>query len=234
MDNPEYFQVGLRSIFILLALFTITKLLGKKQLSKLSFFEYITGITIGSIAGTLSMDLELKLIEGLMSILLWFMVPFLFSLISLKSIRFRHFVEGKPTVFIDNGKLNEKAMKKEKYSIDELIEQLHKKSIFRIEDIEYASLDSNGDLSVLLKKEKQPLTREDFFGVEKKATVPQTIINDGVIMESVLETLGYSKEWLSEEITKRGLKIKEIFLAQLDKDGNLTFDLYDWSPKQRL
>lgn len=124
---PEYFQVALRSIFILLSLFVITKLLGKKQLSKLSSFEYITGITVGSIAGTLSMDLQLPLSEGLMSILLWFIFPLIFSYLSLKSIKFRRFAEGKPSIFIHNGEINEAALKKEKYSVDELLEQLRKR-----------------------------------------------------------------------------------------------------------
>lgn len=229
---PEYFQVALRSIFILLSLFAITKLLGKKQLSKLSFFEYITGITVGSIAGTLSMDLGLPLSEGLMSILLWFTFPLLFSYLSLKSIRFRRFAEGKPTIFIKDGNIDEKALKKEKYSVDELLEQLRKKDVFRAADVEFASLDTNGDLSVLLKKEKQPLVREDVFEISQKATPPQAVITDGEIDQIALKEVGFPIAWLLKEVTRRQLKVDSIFLAQLDSEGNLTFDLYDWTNTQ--
>jgi uncharacterized membrane protein YcaP (DUF421 family) len=225
----EYLEVALRSLFILLALFFITKLLGKKQLSKLSFFEYITGITVGSIAGTLSMDLDLKLLEGLMSILLWFTVPFLLSLISLKSIRFRHFVEGTPTVFIENGEISEKSLKKEKYSTDELLEQLRKKDIFRVSDVEYASLDTNGDLSVILKKAKQPLLYEDLFKITQKVLPPQAVINDGNIDLEGLNKIGFTEKWLMKQLEQRDVKLENVFLAQADAAGVLTFDLYDWS-----
>jgi uncharacterized membrane protein YcaP (DUF421 family) len=210
-------------------LFFITKLLGKKQLSQLSFFEYITGITVGSIAGTLSMDLELKLMEGLMSILLWFSVPFIFSIISLKSIKFRHFVEGTPTVFIEDGNILEQALKKEKISIDELLEQLRKKNIFRASDVEYASLDTNGELSVLLKKEKQPLLYGDFFQHQVKLRPIQPVISDGKVDVQSLEKVGYSEEWLIQQLKQRRVRLENVFLAQADTAGSLTIDLYDWS-----
>ncbi|WP_456271779.1 DUF421 domain-containing protein [Bacillus sp. AK031] len=225
----EYLEVALRSLFILVALFFITKLLGKKQLSKLSFFEYITGITVGSIAGTLSMDLDLKLTEGLMSILLWFSVPFILSLISLKSIKFRHFVEGTPTVFIENGNISEMALKKEKYSTDELLEQLRKKDIFRVSDVEYASLDTNGDLSVLLKKAKQPLLYEDLFTMSQKVFPVQAVINDGKVDIQGLRKIGLTEEWLLKQLKRRRINLENVFLAQADADGVLTIDLYDWS-----
>ncbi|MBM7586555.1 uncharacterized membrane protein YcaP (DUF421 family) [Bacillus pakistanensis] len=225
---PEYFEVAFRSIGIVAALFFITKLLGKKQLSKLSFFEYITGVTVGSIAGTLSMDLDLALGEGLMSILIWFSIPFIFSLISLKSTKFRHFVEGIPTVFIENGNIDEKALKREKYTTDELLEQLRKKNIFRVADVEFASLDTNGDLSVLLKKNKQPLIFEDINIAMKKATTPQMVISDGVVDKAALKKVGFNEAWLQSELKKRNIGITDIFLAQLDEDGHLTLDLFHW------
>ncbi|RIW30198.1 DUF421 domain-containing protein [Bacillus salacetis] len=228
----EYIEVALRSLFILAALFFITKLLGKKQLSQLSFFEYITGITVGSIAGTLSMDLELKLLEGLMSILLWFSVPFVFSLISLKSMKFRHFIEGTPTIFIENGNILEDALKKEKISIDELLEQLRKRNIFRASDVQYASLDTNGELSVLLKKEKQPLLYEDFFHYTGKMIQIQPVITDGEIDIQGLRQLGFSEEWLRLQLKQRKVPLENVFLAQADTSGQLTIDLFDWTGEQ--
>ncbi|WP_409253461.1 DUF421 domain-containing protein [Bacillus sp. SCS-153A] len=225
----EYFEVALRSLFILIALFCITKLLGKKQLSQLSFYEYITGITVGSIAGTLSMDLDLKLMEGLMSILLWFSVPFIFSFISLKSVKFRHFVEGTPTVFIEDGNIIEEALKREKISTDELLEQLRKKNIFRASDVEYASLDTNGELSVLPKKEKQPLLYEDFFQHYAKVMPIQSVVNDGKIDVEGLNKAGFSEEWLFQQLKQRKIRLDNVFLAQADSSGKLTIDLYDWT-----
>jgi uncharacterized membrane protein YcaP (DUF421 family) len=229
LEMPEYLQVAVRSLFILISLFIITKLLGKKQLSKLSFFEYITGITVGSIAGTLSMDLGLPLGEGLMSILLWFLFPLLFSIMSLKSSRFRRFAEGKPTTFIKNGQIDENALRKEKYSVDELLEQLRKKDVFRAADVEFATLDTNGDLSVMLKKNKQPLLKEDMSSVFQASTPPQAVISDGKIDDAALNEIGFPKPWLLKELSKRQLSVDAIFLAQADSEGNLTFDLYNWT-----
>lgn len=225
----EYTEVALRSLFVLVALFLITKLLGKKQLSQLSFFEYITGITVGSIAGTLSMDLDVKLLEGLMSILLWFSVPFIFSFISLKSVKFRHFVEGTPTVFIENGNIIEHALKKEKFSSDELLEQLRKKNIFRVSDVEFASLDTNGELSVMLKKEKQPLLYEDIFHASLKVFPVHSVISDGAIERKGLKSLELSEDWLMNQLKRRNIDLTNVFLAQADSTGKLTIDLYDWS-----
>nr|WP_010173241.1 YetF domain-containing protein [Bacillus coahuilensis] len=156
-------EVSIRSIFIIFGLFFITKLLGKKQLSKLSFFEYITGITVGDIAGTLSMEKELHLWEGVTSLLIWFFVPLFISVIGLHSPKFRHLVEGTPTVFIENGEVIEANLKKERYSTDELLEQLRKKGTFRVSDVNYASLDANGDLSIMLKKRNNPFCMKTYF-----------------------------------------------------------------------
>ncbi|WP_335869926.1 DUF421 domain-containing protein [Bacillus sp. 2205SS5-2] len=228
---PGYIEVALRSIFIIIGLFGITKLLGKKQLSKLSFFEYITGITVGDIAGTISMEKQLDLLEGLTSLIIWSLFPLLISIIGLHSPIFRHFVEGTPTVFIEDGKIKEKALRKEKYTTDELLEQLRKKNIFRVDDVAFASLDTNGDLSIMVKREKQPLLYEDLFQLKEVPSPPQAVINDGRVDQEALKKVGYSVSWLEEEIAKRSLTVKDIFLAQLDKNGKLSFDLYDWSDK---
>jgi uncharacterized membrane protein YcaP (DUF421 family) len=234
----EYAEVAFRSLFVLAALFLVTKLLGRKQLSQLSFFEYLTGITVGSIAGTLSMDLELKLLEGLMSILLWFSVPFIFSLLSLKSVKFRHFIEGTPTIFIQDGNIIEQALKKEKISTDEMLEQLRKKGIFRAADVQYASFDTNGELSFLLKKEKQPLLYEDLFHFSGKMLQIQPVISDGEVDTQGLTQIGFTEEWLYQQLTQRKILLENVFLAQADTSGQLTIDLFDWTegklqPKHR-
>lgn len=149
---PDWIEVVIRSVCIIGGLFFITKLLGKKQLSKLSFFEYIVGITVGDIAGTITMDIDLNILNGVVSILIWTLFPIVISHISLKSKKFRDIVEGKATTFIQEGKILEENLKYEKYSTDELLEQLRKKNIFQVSDVEFAILETNGELSVLLKK----------------------------------------------------------------------------------
>lgn len=216
-----------RSLFIILGLFFITKLLGKKQLSKLSFFEYIVGITVGDIAGTLSMDPDLSLRDGLTAFLIWAFVPLFISIVSLKSKPFRDFVEGKPTTFVENGKIMEENLKKEKFSIDELLEQLRKKDIFRVADVEFASLDSNGELNIILKKAKQPLTAGDLFMDLPEAGVPHAVILDGTIYNDALKNAGVSRAWLNAELAKRQVTAEQVFFAQIDENGQLKLDLYN-------
>ncbi|MCA1031130.1 DUF421 domain-containing protein [Bacillus timonensis] len=224
---PEWIEVIVRSVSIILGLFVITKLLGKKQLSKLSFFEYIVGITIGDIAGTLSMDIGLNIRNGVTSILVWSLFPVVISFFSLRNKAFRDFVEGKATVFIKDGKIMEDNMKKEKFTVDELLAQLRKKNIFQFNDVEFAALEPCGELSVFLKKEKQPVRLEDIMTNVPSMKEPQTVVMDGLILDEPLSTIGLNRGWLKEEVEKKGILLENIFLAQVDSYGQLTVDLYD-------
>jgi uncharacterized membrane protein YcaP (DUF421 family) len=224
---PEVVEVAIRSVCIIVGLFFVTKLLGKKQLSKLSFFEYIAGITIGDIAGTLSMDAELSLANGVTSILIWSLFPIIVSYFSIKNRFFRDFVEGKPTTLIKDGKLLEKNIRKEQYTTEEVLEQLRKKDIFRVADVEFAALETNGEISVLLKSEKQPILYGDIFPEKRKTGVTQTIIEDGEIFDDGLAGAGLNRKWLQGELGKRNLTIENVFLAQVDPNGELFIDIYD-------
>jgi uncharacterized membrane protein YcaP (DUF421 family) len=224
---PQWVEIAVRSFSIIIGLFIITKLLGKKQLSKLSFFEYIVGITVGDIAGTLSMDRDLDLKNGVTSILIWSLFPLVTSRISLRSKRFRDFVEGNATVFVRDGKILEQNLRKEKYTIDEFLEQLRKKDIFSIEDIEFATLESNGDLSVLLKKKKQPATYGDLYSEVPHLKEPQTIIMDGDILDEPLAQLGLNRAWVDAQLEKLNVLIENVFIAQVNPWGELSVDLYN-------
>lgn len=223
----DIFGTIIRSILLIIGLFVITKLLGKKQLSSLSFFEYIVGITVGDIAGTLSMDPDLSLRDGIASLIIWSFVPFAISLISLRSRAFRRIVEGKSTTFIEHGNIIEKNMRNEKYSLDELLEQLRKKSVFKVADVEFASLDSNGELSVLLKKEKQPLKYEDISHMTEDDNVPVTLIMDGEMIKENLEKAKLDKKQLVKLIKNKGYEQDNVFYAEIDTNGDINIDLYD-------
>jgi uncharacterized membrane protein YcaP (DUF421 family) len=205
----------------------ITKWLGKKQLSELSFFEYVTGITIGSIAAEVAMGLDRNIIGGILGIMVFGAAPFFAGWLSLKNKKFRDFVEGKATVFIKDGKIMEDNLKKEKYTTDDLLELLRKKNVFRVADAEFAVLEPTGDLSVLLKKENQPLTPKDMNMVMAKMKEPQTVIMDGNVLDEPLATLGLNRRWLNTALDKQGLALDNVFLGQVDSSGDLFVDLYD-------
>lgn len=224
---PDILRTVIRSIMLIVGLFIITKLLGKKQLSSLSFFEYIVGITVGDIAGTLSMDPNLSLKDGIASMIVWSFVPLAISMISLRSRAFRNIVEGRSTTFIEQGNIIEKNLRKEKYSLDELLEQLRKKSVFRVADVEFASLDSNGELSVLLKKAKQPLRYEDYNTEIEDESSPVSVIMDGKMIPENLQKVGLSKEQLYEKLRDNGYEQHEVFYAEVEHSGQINVDVYD-------
>lgn len=220
-------QLSIRAIIFLIMLFLITKLVGKKQLAELSFFEYVSGITIGSIAGEVIMGLERNIWHGIIAILIFGIATFLVDTISIKSKKFRDFVEGKAAVLIRDGKILEDNLKKQKYTIDELNSLLRQKKVFKVADVEFAVLEANGDISVLLKKENQPLTPKDLNMNPAREKEPVTVIMDGIILESALEKTGKTKTWLKNELQKRGTEVNKVFLAQVDSSGKITYDEFN-------
>ncbi|NMO80025.1 DUF421 domain-containing protein [Niallia alba] len=224
---PEWLDIAVRSAFFVVVLFFITKWLGKKQISELSFFEYVTGISIGSIGAEVAMGLERNIFHGVIGIVIFAAIPFFAGLISLKSKGFRNFIEGKATVFIKDGKIMEDNLKKERYTTDELLELLRKKDGYQVADVEFAVLEATGDLSVMLKKENQPLTAKDLNLSIPSIKEPQTVIMDGVIMDEPLATIGRSRAWLHSELDKLGVTVENVFLGQINSFGELTVDLFD-------
>ncbi|MDF2040176.1 DUF421 domain-containing protein [Cytobacillus oceanisediminis] len=228
---PEWLLIGARSILFVGVLFAITKMIGKKQISELSFFEYVSGITIGSIAGEIIMGLDNHWASGILSIFIFGLVTLFADILSLKSKSFRDFFEGKGTIFIKDGKILEDNLKKERYSIDDLSSLLRQKNVFKMADVEFAVLEPRGDLSIMLKKENQPLTPKDLQLNLPQEKEPQTVIMDGKILNDPLAESGKTRKWLNMEIEKLGMTIDNIFLGQIDSYGELTVDIFDDSLK---
>ncbi|EMY4797217.1 TPA: DUF421 domain-containing protein [Bacillus pacificus] len=224
---PEWTLVILRSVFILIILFAITKWLGKRQISQLSFFEYIAGMTIGDIAAQVSTGLDSKFFHGVFAILIFAVVPFLTGILSLKNKTARDFFEGKSTVLIKDGKILEDNLKKEKYTSDELLELLRGKDAFSVADVEFAVLEPSGELNVLLKKDRQPLTAKDIGLKVPNEKEPQTVIMDGTVLDEPLSASGHNRAWLHAELEKLGVVIENVFLGQVDSYGQLTIDIYN-------
>lgn len=228
----EWSHIIIRSFVFLFVLFIMTKILGKKQISQISFFEYVSGITIGSIAGEVIMGLDSNIGHGILAVAIFGLVTITVGFISLKSNSFRDFVEGKGTIFIKDGKIMEDNLKKEKYSTDELTTLMRKKNIFNLADVEFAVLEPTGDLSILLKKENRPLTPKDINLQVANDKVPQTVIRDGNIVHDSLASAGKTRKWLFDELDKLEVTIDNVFYGQVDSYGDLTVDLYDDKMKQ--
>ncbi|MEX2461807.1 MAG: DUF421 domain-containing protein [Paenibacillaceae bacterium] len=223
----DWSHIFFRSLGAIVMLFLIARILGKKQISQLTFFEYIIGITLGGLAGFMSTDIEANYMHGIVALVTWFAAAYLFEIVTMKSITLRHWFEGKGTVMIKDGKVMEDNLKKEKYTGQELMESLRKKNVFNLADVEFALLETNGDLSVLVKKENLPITPKNLGIKVAPQPEPQMVINDGEIMDEPLATIGMSREWLKTELNKQGVAIENVFLGQVDAFGELYLDLFD-------
>jgi uncharacterized membrane protein YcaP (DUF421 family) len=223
----DWVHILLRSLGAIVALFVFTRILGKKQISQLTFFEYIAGITLGELAGFISTDIESHYFLGLTALTVWFLVPLGVEWVTLKSKKLRDLFEGKSTVVIKEGKVLEDNLKKERFSAEELLQRLRTKDVFNLADVEFAILETSGDLNVLLKKESQPLTPKHLGIKTAPEQAPQAVILDGQIINESLATLGLSRGWLNDELAKLGIPQNNIFLAQVDSYGEMFVDVYD-------
>ena len=182
----DWILIFIRSVIFIVVLIVMTRILGKKQISEISFFEYVSGITIGSIAGEVIMGLDRNIGHGVLAIAVFLPLLYWWMFLALKSKKFRDLVDGTSTILIKDGKVMEDNLKKEKYSISDLDSLLRQKDVFNIADVEFAMLEPKGDLSVLLKKENRPLTPKDLNLQVANDKVPQTIIMDGSIINDAM------------------------------------------------
>lgn len=219
---PEWVEVAIRTLSAVTVLFLITKILGKRQISQLSLFEYITGITLGNLVGYISLDTDKSWYLGFVALSVWVGISTGAEYFTLKSKKFRDIVDGKATVLIENGILQEKGLKKERLTVDEFLEQLRKKDVFRVADVEFAIMEQSGDINIMLKKEYQPLTPNLLGYHISSEQEPRTIIIDGHILSEALNESGFHEEWIDRELRKLGLPLSQVFVGQVDSKGELT------------
>lgn len=225
---PELVLILIRSIVSFLLLMMMARIMGKKQISQLTFFDYCVGITIGSIAATMSVDQNVKIANGLLALLIWGLFPTILALASLKSKWFTKIIDGSPTILIEKGNVLEENMKKTLLSIEELMLLLREKGTFKVSDVEMAILETNGQLSILLKTDQQPVTPTIARITIPQEHSPTILIMDGQLLKKGLKDRGLTEEWLGNEVKKQGATtIKDVFLAQVDSLGNVYVDLYD-------
>ena len=223
---PDMINTATKSIVAVIALFLVTKLIGKKHIAHLTFFDYIVGIVIGSIAGSFSVEKDVDYENGLTALLTWGLFAFLVAYISMKSIKCRRFFDGTPTVFIQNGCIMEQNLKKEKININDILEELRRKGAFNIADVEFAILESDGDVSLQLKPQKQPLTPSELNIPTKYQGLSATLIVDGNIMAENLKLVNHDMKWLQNELSKMNIhSANDVLLASLDNEGKLYISL---------
>lgn len=224
---PDWLNITLRSIGALAYLFLLTKIIGKRQIKQLTYIEYIVGITIGSIAAFMATEMDGPVYHSLIGMGIFAVFPVVMEWLSLKSKILRDFFEGKSTVLIKEGKILEDNLKKERLTAEDLMEQLRIKNVYKVADVEFAVMETSGEISVLLKAENQPVTPKHLELTVAPSEEGQIIILDGVIMDEPLATAGLNRRWVRTELQKAGVALENVFLGQVDKGGELYLDLYD-------
>lgn len=208
------------SFFMVLVL---AKLLGKKQMSQMTFFNYVTGITLGSLAANVIANGDNSIIEELMGLTWWCVLTGFIGFLTLKSSKLKNFFEGQPVILIKNGVFEIESMKKTKMNIEDLLVLLREQNIFSILEVDYAILEPSGELSVLKKHNFLNPTNDDM----KIPTYPSKNLPCGVIMDSSivyksLKELDLSVDWLEKEMKNQNISsIEEIFYAEVQDNGSL-------------
>ena len=225
---PIVAVVVIRSFIGFFLLLILVKLIGKQQVTQLTFFDYIVGITIGSMASTLSVQVNENTWATIAGMGVWTLLAIILALLGLKSPFLRKIIEGVPEIVIQNGKINADILRKNKLSMEDLMMMLRSKEVFRVDDVEFAVLEQNGKLSVLLKSQKKPLTPQDMNISTQYEGLPTNLIVDGRLNPEALKSVNLSKAWLEYHLRKKNITdINDIFLAQLDTQGNLFIDMKD-------
>lgn len=219
----ELIKVVFLSIGSAVVLFILTKIMGNKEISQLSMFDYIIGITIGSIAAEMSTALESDFMQPLVAMIIYAVVAIIISFLNNKSLKIRRFLYGKTIMLLDNGILYRKNFKKAKLDLNEFLAQCRTNGYFNINDIQTAMMEANGKISFLPKSGKRPATPDDInIKVDfEKLTI--NVILDGVLLKENLYATNHDEIWLQKQLTSQGIQnIKDIFLGICDSSGNLS------------
>lgn len=209
-----------RSLIAILILYIATRLIGKKQVSELSLFDYVIGISIGNFGAEMIINMDTPYIYGCIAIMTFGIVAYFVSIITMKSIKLRRLIIGTPTIVIQNGKILEQSLRKLKMDINDLLEQTRIGGTFDISEIEYAIVEANGKLTIMKKSMYNPVTPNDMkLKVQKKDLVANVIIDSKVLFNN-LKNMNKTEEWLEQELKIKGYR-------DLDKILLATLDIYD-------
>jgi len=215
-------QTAVSSVIAIIVLFILTRIMGKKQMAQLNFFDYVVGISIGSIASEYAVVNNIHLAEGLTALIVFTLFSLVLSYISVKSYKGRKILDGSPSVLIENGKILETSLKKAKINVNDLLEECRQKNIFDISEIEYAILETSGRLSVQPKSQYRKLTPKDMQIPTAYEGLCTNVIIDGKIIEEHLAAINKDTTWLQTQLQGYGIASPlTVLLAYVDTGGAL-------------
>lgn len=211
----------LRAIIIYIFVLIVMRLMGKREIGQLQPFELVISMMIADLASIPLTESGVPLFKGIISILGLLIMHLLISVINMKSVVLRGIICGKPNMLIYRGKINEKALIKERFTINELQEKLRTNGVMSLGDVEYAILETSGDLSVVQKPNKRTTTPEDFNIEPEYEGIPYDLVIDTKVQHENLKILGKNYKWLEREVKKFGFRPEEALIVTLDGKGTM-------------
>ncbi|MDQ7094071.1 DUF421 domain-containing protein [Desulfosporosinus sp. PR] len=213
-----------------LALFCITwlsiRLIGKRNMTRVKPFNFLSYIIVAFVVALMSLEL-INFSSGLVVLLIWVILPIALDYLAIKSQAVHQLINGKETVLIKHGKIMEENLLQVRMTGEDLLAELRSKGIFNLAEVEFAVMESNGDINAYLKSDKKPVTAYDLGKKVAPQAEPQTVIMDGNILAEPLSSLGLNQEWLKTELDKMGVALENVFLCQVDSSGELFLDLFN-------
>jgi uncharacterized membrane protein YcaP (DUF421 family) len=224
-------ELSLRIILAFATLLALTRIMGRKELSQMTFFNFVSGIAIGTIGASLAIDQTLSVRNGLIALIGWSAITIALGLIDINSKKARVLIEGEPRILIKKGQIMEDELRKVRLDVDALNALLRKKNVFAVSEVDYAIFETDGTLSVMKKEPNNTLTKKDMGIQPSKADVfpiSTEVIADGQVNYSNLEKLNLDSQWLEQQLQTSGVaSVSDIFYAEVQKDGTLYIDKRD-------
>lgn len=216
----EYLKIIAATLGSIAVLFVSAKIIGNKQMSELSMFDYINGITIGSIAAEMATSLE-DVTNSVIAMAVYTAVIAAIAVVTRKSVVLRRFLTGRSIVLIKNGEIYRENFKTAKIDLNDFLAQCRVNGFFNVEDIETALMEENGKISFMPKTSARPVNTKDLNLLVKEEHLPITVIADGKVLAENLKAAGYGEDKLNEELNRLNLRVDEVFLGMYG-DGRLT------------
>lgn len=227
----HWIVVLLRTVILFFITLGLIRLIGRSSLSKATPFKFVSYTVIAIMVALIALGIISNTLLGLLSLGIWFLFSFGLDYLSLKSKKVHDFINGREVVLIKDGKVMEENLMKVRYSGEELLRELRSKNAFQPADVEFALMEATGEINVLLKSDKKPVTSHDLGIKIAPSSEPQTVILDGNILDEPLANMGSNRGWLKVQLSSMGVSLDNVFIGQLDSSGDLFVDLFDDSIK---
>lgn len=211
-----------------LTMLVLTRIMGRKEISQMTFFNFVSAISIGTIGASLAIDPSISFLNGFIALVGWSLVTVVLGIVDIKSQKVHYAIAGEPTILVRKGQIMEDALRKARLDVNSLNALLRKKDVFTVTDVDYAIFETDGSLSVMKKQPKQTLIKSDMnIPPSTKEVYPITlaVVSDGKVNNENLNKLNLNEQWLDQQLNSAGIfSVSDVFYAEVQKDGSLYID----------